>query len=75
MVDDVAERVEALLDREVELVVHGADVRGDLGRGGEVGCPFEPDRKGVQTRPPGVRLVVLFHAPGGILLRHCRDDR
>ena len=53
VVDDLGDRVEALLDGEDVLVVHRAEELGRLARGEQVRRVLEPDRERVQLRPGG----------------------
>ena len=41
VIDDIPQRIQALLDRVVDFVVHGADVVGYFTSCGQVGCTFE----------------------------------
>ena len=52
MIDDVIDRIEGFLNREVDLVVNGTDVFGSLSCGNEIGGTLQSDGKGVETRPP-----------------------
>jgi len=64
MIDDVLQRVDALLDGEVKLVVDGVDGVGDDARGLEVRGVLETNAERVQSRPPCGTLAVVFHAGG-----------
>ena len=60
--DDVGQRVEALLHRELELVMAGTQRLGDDARRGQVRRAFQPDREGMQARPPRFFSIVRLHA-------------
>ena len=54
VVDHIPDGIQALLDGEIHLVMDSADVVCDLFCLGKVRSTLQPDRKGVESRPPGV---------------------
>ena len=75
MVDHVAQCIEALLDREVELVVHGVDMLGDVASRAEIGGTLQADGERVQPWPPCLGAVVLLDAARRETTRDGRHDR
>ena len=75
VMDDVRQRVESFLHREVELVVDGADVVGHEPGAGHVRRAFQADTERVETWPPRLGPVVILDPVPGVHLGHGGDDR
>ncbi len=68
MVNHVANRIQTLLDGEVNFMMHGAEVVSHfLGRL-QVRRTFQTYRKRVQLWPPGFGALLIFDATGGEFL-------
>ena len=75
MMYDIAQSVDSLLHGKGEPMVYTTNVLGNLLCSGQVGATFQTDGKGVDTRPPGLCLVVFLHTGGGVFARKGSDDR
>ena len=65
--DDVAQGVNALLDRVGDSVVGGSNEFGNLSGGSEVWAAFQPDGEAVHVGPPGRGVVVFVNPTLGVL--------
>jgi hypothetical protein len=62
VVDDIVDRVESFLNGEVEFMVYGLDVVGDLARRLEIRGILQPHAERMQRRPPSGAGTVVFDA-------------
>ena len=75
MIDDVAQGIQPLLNREGELVMNCTDGGGDLAGHGDIRRAFQAHGERMQARPPGGHFVALLNAVGSEALGDGGNDR
>ena len=75
MVNDFFQGIQTFLDGEGEAMMNRADVIRGFLRSKQVRRSFQPDSKGVQTRPPGGTLFVVLYPHLRMPFRQSRGNR